>query len=130
MNVDNINRWIEAVRTETLNGEPFAFDMGRWISDHDLTQNSHGHTCGTAACLGGAADMLAAADHGVDPRKLDIADLAAWTGVPEGLLDDLFYPRNEHYADAYDATPAQGARVLELLRDTRLVQWDRALAEA
>jgi hypothetical protein len=42
-------------------------------------------------------------------------------------IDDLCYP--QQYGEAWDATPQQAARAVEILRDTGKCDWDRAMRE-
>ncbi len=125
MNIENMDRWIEAVRAEHAAGTDFQFDMEVWRLPIPGV-NAHGHPCGTVACLGGTADMLVAADRDLPVWIIDRAHLVEWIGIPAEVLDLIFHPTIE---GAYDATPEVGARVLERLRDTGEECWAEIVAQ-
>jgi hypothetical protein len=47
-------------------------------------------------------------------------------GTPWVEVHDLCYPDD---LDGWNATPQQAARAVEILRDTGMCDWDRALSE-
>ncbi len=126
VNVANMNRWIEAVRSETVAGRPFLFDMWEWCSSIPLMENAHGHPCGTAACLGGAADMLISEDRGIPLSHVDLDDIVAWSGIAASELQGIFHPAA---SGSFYASPLIGAKVLERLRDTGKDHWEEVMEE-
>jgi hypothetical protein len=149
MNIDNINRVIEAVRNE-----PTHFVMKEWNTADNgsrleesrltLTRNN---PCNTAGCLGGWMDSLALADiadgkmEPPNPRPYEVAvyptDMAAaFVGVQMGdhELNALFHMDDRYCLSRFDRLPAEkraeaGVRVLEIFRDTEESDWTLALKE-
>lgn len=78
------------------------------------------HPCGTAACIGGWVRYI-----NRDSRQL-VRSVEA-LGVPYLDADQLCFPPSDH--PAWDATPEQAARCVEILRDEEVVDWDRAMRE-
>ena len=98
------------------------FDM-KWAYDNrDLSQ----HHCGSACCIGGWVQY-----HNRNTRKMDVEN-AVLSISPEGTsweeVHNLCYP-NATGGNGWDATPQQAARAVEILRDTGMCDWDRALLE-
>lgn len=86
--------------------------------------------CGSACCIAGWVQHC-----NPELRRYDLT-VAVATLLPKSLGDDdtlwnelceLCYP--EGYEEAWDATPQQAARAVEILRDTGKCDWDRAMGE-
>lgn len=140
-NTENINRLIEAIRTE----ERAAFNMNWWIikktGDEDIDDYAiprelkdviEAHPCGTVACIGGFCNLLVDEPNSYEAHKFDPNSYAAhkFLGIPREDADALFYPgdgqgsyQQELSKRAYAASPKDAIRVLEHLRDTGKVDW-------
>jgi hypothetical protein len=88
--------------------------------------------CGSACCIGGWVQHC-----NPELRGYDLT-VAVATLLPEALgeddtlwneLHELCFPElgDDYYA--WDATPQQAARAVEILRDTGKCDWDRAMRE-
>ena len=111
------------------NDEPtdgIGFDMEYSYLDKEDTSLQ----CGTACCISGWVQHC-----NPELRGLDLIATVA-TLLPEPVkfgdairseLDELCHPSN---FGAWEATPQQAARAVEILRDTGKCDWDRALLEA
>jgi len=101
------------------------FDMQWSYCNKDMTD----HPCGSAMCIGGWVQSF-----NEDTRRMILPD-AVLTICPEGTLwdevEELCYPdkTNNSEKNAWNATPQQAARAVEILRDTGKCDWDRALSE-
>ena len=112
------------------NDEPadgIGFDMCYSYLDKEDTSLE----CGTACCISGWVQHC-----NPELRGLDLTRTVA-TLLPEALEDDdafwdelheLCFPENNN-SYAWEATPQQAARVVEILRDTGKCDWDRAMQE-
>jgi hypothetical protein len=144
MNIENLNRVIEAIRSE-----PNHFVMRSWntaggidASDEARSTLARNNPCNTAGCIGGWMDSLALAD--IADGKMEagasigsdqpLTLVAAFAGVERGDLDDLFHM--DHYWSMFrfdrlpDAQRAEaGARAVEIFRNTGESDWKRALEE-
>lgn len=88
------------------------FNMRSWGADDDFTSE-----CGTIACIGGTADLIAG-----EP-------LFALTNHNSNKnLYELFYPPTLHWDLWYDITPAQAATALRNYLTTGDARWDLAVA--
>ncbi len=98
------------------------FDMQWGYKNRDLSQ----HECGSACCVGGWVQY-----HNRNTRKMNVEE-AVLSISPEGTSEievhNLCYP-NYLDGDGWDATPQQAARAVEILRDTGVCDWGRALSE-
>lgn len=98
------------------------FDMQWAYESRDLSE----HDCGSACCIGGWVQYL-----NRKTRKMDVVE-AVLSISPEGTsweeVHKLCYPTG-WTANAWEATPQQAARAVEILRDTGECDWDRALLE-
>ena len=97
------------------------FDMQNTYDSRGRTD----HPCGSACCIGGWVQY-----HNKNTRKMEIQN-AVLTLAPEGMsyngVFDLCFP---HDVDsAWEATPQQAARAVEILRDTGKCDWKRAMNE-
>lgn len=151
MNIDNINRVIDAIRNE-----PQHFAMVEWITANMGAEYAtnvrltlcRGNPCNTAGCLGGWMDSLALADIAdgkmTAPKPRDghlmvypTEMAAAFIGVEAHSqeLHALFHmefkfgmPRFDRLPDAKRAEA--GARALEIFRDNGgKSDWRKALEE-
>jgi hypothetical protein len=133
----NINRLIE--KLETLPYEKF--EMAAYVRILDLTKyDGPGdpdaddmdktvcyQECNTACCIAGWANLIQLVDKGFEPNTIpliqlcDQASAAYWLGISHQQARALFL------GIAY-ATPPQGIRVLERLRDFDEVDWRIARA--
>lgn len=101
------------------------FDMQWGYCNNNMTD----HPCGTAMCIGGWVQH-----HNKGTRCLGVRD-AVMTICPEGTdwhqVEELCFPYNSNNGkhNAYNATPQQAARAIEILRDTGFCDWDRAMEE-
>lgn len=109
-----------------LDGE--GFDMHNdWI-----TRKETEHSCGSACCIGGWVQH-----HNPETFRDQLGVVGAVatllpTSVDKGdiiwdELHELCYPYT--YLEAWDATPQQAARAVEILRDTGKCDWERAMSE-
>lgn len=108
-----------------LDGE--GFDMHNdWLSKK-YTE----HSCGSACCIGGWVQHhnpetlrgqfgVVGAVATLLPTSVDEDDII-WDE-----LNELCFPT---YLEAWDATPQQAARAVEILRDTGKCDWERAMSE-
>lgn len=128
-NTININKLISKLRSLRSNNPEHedGFFMHIW---HKSRFNAlHGHSCGTAACIGGWAFVLSS------KSKYSLED---WLGLTEDQCSRLFHMTFAHYSPlTFDSLFSHSARidvaieVLEHLRDTGKVEWftyiDKAL---
>lgn len=82
------------------------------------------HPCGTACCIGGWVQHC-----NPDTRSMKLTEAVHTIarGVNFDELDALCFPLNK--SSAWNATPQQAARAVEILRDTGKCDWERAMAE-
>jgi len=85
--------------------------------------------CGSACCIGGWVQHC-----NPELRGQGLTATVA-TLLPEPIcsetwheIAELCFP-NDNNSDAWDATPQQAARAVEILRDTGKCDWDRAMRE-
>lgn len=119
MNIDNINKVIQAIRVSET------FDMGRfWMPRSWLPSETP--ECGTPSCIAGHAAFLAG------HREISRTELTAkeFLGLEVREMNRLFYAtyRDERY-DLDKITAEQAIRTLEILRDTGEVRWDLTAPE-
>jgi hypothetical protein len=102
------------------------FDMNKSYWDREHTSLE----CGTACCIGGWVHYTNS-----ETEHLSL-ELAVATLLPYEVkvgdetwdeLEELCYP--ERYEYAWEATPQQAARAVEILRDTGKCDWGRAMKE-
>lgn len=93
------------------------FDMKCTFKYRKLTK----HECGSACCVDGWVEAC----NGPRKRGWSIISL----GVSEDDANEICFPGAIISGLAYDATPQQAARVIEILRDEGVVDWPRAMAE-
>ena len=117
MNVENIKK----VRDVIL-ADPKNFDMKEWVGEY----NEDTGECGTACCIGGWATIL------FSKRKGGFVNHTAEVfGITPVQCHELCIPEpTDDGKSPYDATAAQGARVLDILIETCEVDWAAALASA
>lgn len=81
------------------------------------------HPCGTACCIGGLVQGCNPELNNMHLHK-SVSALTGWAGVE---CDKLCFP--DHH-EAYNATPAQGARAVQIMIETGgICDWDRAMKE-
>lgn len=113
MNRENIQK----VRDHIASLPPAKFDMGSLGSDE----------CGSPACIAGWTPRAL----GV-PRPRGVGPMAharRLLGLTEDQADELFMPSEVPFGDVYDATPAQGAKALDILLERSAVDWKAALSD-
>jgi hypothetical protein len=95
-------------------------DMQYAYESRDLST----HPCGSACCIGGWVQYL-----NKNTRNLDV-EYAVKSISPEGTslseIYELCYPFSAKHP-AWEATPQQAARAVEILRDTGKCDWDEAM---
>lgn len=150
MNIDRLNRVIEAIRAE-----PKHFVMSDWIhlGDAEVSGNDidpQNLKCGTAGCIGGWAEILAASDARLgkyeipnypdsDAQVRGSTLSALWLDVPDGSyerdeLTNLFMMDHKfNMGDFDELSPEDRAkaaiRAIEIFRDTGTSNWEQALRE-
>jgi hypothetical protein len=115
MNIENIDKTIEAIRHAKEKG--IFFDMGMFIDRN--------HTCGTAACIGGFAAILAKDGLKNLPRYAENIDLIAadFLGLDGEQAGSLFYPGATE--NGWQASAENAIEVLEHLKETGEANWSR-----
>lgn len=111
------------------NDEPadgMGFDMKQSYMDREYTRLE----CGSACCIGGWVQHC-------NPETEHLGlECAVATLLPHEArlrretwdeLEELCYPERCEYA--WETTPQQAARAVEILRDTGKCDWDRAMRE-
>jgi hypothetical protein len=126
--LDNLTDLADLLRSLD-NSKPkdgMGFDMRYTLDDSRHTELE----CGTACCIGGWV-------HYIKPETeyLGLVGAVA-TLLPKPIeylgkawceLDKLCWPKEGE--EAWNATPQQAARAVEILRDTGKCDWDRAMTE-
>jgi hypothetical protein len=110
----------EFLKTLPANDDPDAeigFDMRRSDPEGGM------HPCGSACCIGGWIWLC-----NPETYPLSLAG-AVTTLAPVKTLEafKLCYPYET--PDAWEATPQQAARAVEILRDEGIADWKRAMEE-
>lgn len=95
------------------------FDMR--LDHHDRTATKH--ECGSACCIAGWVKHLN--NETVEMTVTGAVSTIAPTSIKEIELFSLCFPRG----NAWNATPQQGARAIEILLETGKCDWERAMAE-
>lgn len=153
-NIENINRLIEVFQKDS----GIHFRMDGYIEytpesgiDADKREAPTKYLeCQTAMCVAGWANALRMLDEGKDYKKIVAADTdgfmahfnseeaaCEWLGITYMEGRALFYLES-HYGPskyAFDKIAPEkrkiaGIRVLEILRDTGVVDWDQAIVDA
>lgn len=130
MNTEHIDSLIMEIKEVTKNPKK-RFAMNTWLRD-DLPL-AEGE-CGTAGCIAGWA-LVAMGD--VNKHRSEYGsgilfttqtqhEVAKWLGITWGQSQQLFSPPID---DAYNATAEQAIKVLELMRDKGVIDWERILVE-
>lgn len=83
------------------------------------------HECGSACCISG---WVAFCNPETKSLSLHGAVQTLGAQIVECEALNLCYPDGES-EDAYNATPEQAARAVEILRDTGKCDWPRAMSE-
>jgi hypothetical protein len=100
------------------------FDMNKSYVDREYTRLE----CGSACCIGGWVQHCNPElyGHGLTATVATLLpEPVSFYSVTWHEIEELCYPeRNEK---AWDATPQQAARAVEILRDTGKCDWDRAM---
>ena len=145
MNIENINKIIESLKTDTGNHFIMA-NFADYLNGMRAEQYVH---CNTAMCICGWANhhRLAQTDAAALTRAnygalvADEEKGAAWLGIDWNTGHELFFLKDTFGAplfeslETFDAEPpekkrAAGIKVLEILRDTGEVNWSAALDHA
>lgn len=127
MNIGNINRLIATLEIAG-NDERFkdyGFSMNVWDSEVCEEDDTSGHNCGSAMCIGGYCNALSG------HREESMSAAALFLGIYDHLdHDELFYPSSEDWGwDAFNkATPEHAINVLKHLRDTGKIDWSPEVA--
>lgn len=121
---------------ERINNLTELADFLRTLPDNDDASAAHGfdmrngrvsrdtrHPCGSAGCIGGWVCHINGWAVGAINSIQDIAPDIAFA---ECVV--LCTPRDDE-APAWEATPQQAARAVEILRDTGKCDWPRAMRE-
>lgn len=146
-NIENINKVIDALRKDQEVGTHFIMrDFAQYIDENTVPGEESGsyQLCNTALCIAGWANLLRMQEQ--DPDALKSADFISnagssrgareWLGIPYEQADPLFAMSNARIGVStfdrlvQDVRYKAGIRVLEILRDEGVVDWDRALSEA
>lgn len=123
MKLNNLTDLAEFLKSFANNSphRKMGFDMQNTYDSRKSTE----HKCGSACCIGGWVQY-----HNKNTRGLSVEE-AVLTLAPEGIKRDevykLCYP--DMVEDAWEATPQQAARAVEILRDTGKCDWERAMDE-
>lgn len=108
-----------------VDGEVVGFDMENTDECRYLSR----HPCGSACCIGGWVKLLR---KDLDHHTLSyaVASLSEHRMNGEVIMEfyTLCFPSET--PSAWDSTPAQAARAVEILRDTGKCDWARAMREA
>lgn len=148
-NTANINRLIEVLKRDDgkhfrMGGYNFA-NPDRDETIADVMDPKTIHTCGSAFCVAGWVNTIRMFDLGdlkieTDQDWIfeDTPSAAAWLGIDEDLAEDLFVMENAARWNMgkfdHELTPElrrdAAIAVLEHLRDTGGVDWDRAIGIA
>ena len=142
-NAANINRLIEHLQSDNgshfrmANFADYTFE-GADIPIKVMTDPKQIHTCKTAFCIAGWVNALTAADSDGNRKIGDLnfgseSRAADWLGIDSEQGENLFFmvsadPELEEFDELPDAIRKRAAiAVLEHLRDTGEVDWDRAI---
>jgi len=122
----NLTDLAEIIRNvPTRSNSKMSFDMLYDFESSDSTE----HSCGSACCIGGWVHYL-----NEETRSMELEN-AVQTLQPEISLEEfekLCWPDMDDTdidGEGYYATPEQGARAIEILRDTGKCDWWRAIQE-
>lgn len=113
------------------NDEPedgMGFDMRYTLEDRGATDLE----CGSACCIGGWVHYINPETEylGLVPAVATLLPKALGLGDPLwDELQQLCYPEGDDNEGAWEATPQQAARAVEILRDTGKCEWWRAMQE-
>lgn len=148
VNVERVQKIIDALKSEEVAKNGVGFNMGPWIADRedredreDTLLDKTGYECGTVACIGGTASIVQLLEQGVDIDRAGIIGRGnwlyqmtqnnpapeRWLGISDGAAGQLFGP-DEVYT-LRDIPLSSAIRVLEVLRDEKAVDWVKALNE-
>jgi hypothetical protein len=126
--LDNLTDLADLLRSLN-NDKPkdgMGFDMRHNLADSKYTDLE----CGTACCIGSWVRYI-----NPETETFSLIDAVA-TLLPKPVecfgetwdeIEELCSPKR--YEKAWDATPQQAARAVEILRDTGKCDWDRAMKE-
>lgn len=141
MNIDNINRVIEALerereaKHETFMMGGFSYYIG---SDDGEARDGRYHGCNTALCIAGWANTLQMSERTKRSSRFSGASTnferaQRWLGLREEQAWKLFYMGGSIMRlSEFDYLPAAlryhaGIRVLQILRETGKVDWLQAM---
>lgn len=144
VNVERVQRVIDALKHEELVRLGVGFNMGPWITDRtdreETLLDKSGHDCGTVACIGGTAAIIQLLEKGEGIDKAgtewgnwlyrmtqDNPQPERWLGISDVAASQLFGP-DEVY-NLREIPLHSAIRVLEILRDEQAVDWAKALME-
>lgn len=123
--LDNLTDLADLLRSLN-NDKPkdgMGFDMRQSLEGSKFTNLE----CGSACCIGGWVQHCNPETEYLGLERA-VATLLPYVGDETwDELEELCYP--ERYEEAWDATPQQAARAVEILRDTGKCDWDRAMTE-
>lgn len=116
--------------------DPTNFDMAAWSRDENgdgmaTRVDMVNHTCGTAGCIGGWAEVLFVAKDDDRIGEAKDEEVAEALGLTEEQAHNLFFPlvgikEAGIEIDSYtELTQAQAVQVLDHLMETGEVDWPR-----
>lgn len=120
MNTDRILTLARAIdnNVAVYEGQLVDFNMDEWITPMEDVEGRRAPKCGTAACIGGHAEIL------FNPSNIGgfVDNAAELLGLDHDTADALFFP--VYYKRRWDRiTRAKAARVLRHLAKTGNVDW-------
>lgn len=123
LNIENIDKVIAAIKAE-----PELLKMYGWNGQKVDAPN----ICGTAACIGGWAEIIAKKEGFVVEYNSNILGPSQWLGLNRELENDLFLMNGDIQRKMFDKKPAPmrakvAIEVLENLKATGVVDWNSAL---
>ena len=120
MNKTNLLRVADAIEKHEIEG--LVFNMNLWIRAMS--------PCGTAACIGGTADVLRLGSILAARKRALVVDgeyeTGAWLGLDNVSADELFFSCPTTCTDFTDVTPQQAVNVLRYAAEHDVIDWDAA----
>lgn len=138
VNVENIDKLIEWIKADQ--GKHFLMSGWQTYIDRPNSMVTKYEYCNTAFCLGGWIDQHLQREAGAADATLRFYAMpetyvergAAWLGLPERKVSELFYMPVESSREYFDRLPeseraAIAIKVLEHLKITGEVNWEAYL---
>lgn len=133
VNRENILKVADAIENHSIKW--LGFNMASWF-DADARhpwspKDNTNHNCGTVACIGGWAGVLAMGKKTEKSAAKALANLNEtriheFLGLETEVARSLFLPSHKVVGKWSDITPAQAVRVLRHLAETGKVNWRKA----